>query len=157
MRLLTLTTALLLATTAAAHAATPKACDLLSQSAASSLWGAPLDSVTPLGDAGCNYSRPHDEWVMTQLFDASAWGANGPKLFNMLIGGTPQGGTGEPIPGLGELATFTTSSPDPDKTFDSMVAVYARGHAFKITVRRSTNPHLKQDMIQTAKQMLAKL
>jgi hypothetical protein len=155
MRTLTLT--LLLSAATAAHAATPKACDLLTLPAASSLWGGALDSVTPLGDPGCNYSRPHDEWVMIQLFDASKWAANAPMIFKMLIGGTPQGGTGEPIPGLGEMATFTTSSPDPNKTFDSMVAVYGHGHSFKLSVRGSANPHLKQDLIQAAKQMLAKL
>ena len=43
------------------------------------------------------------------------------------------------------------------KVVDYMVSVYGHGHALKITVRRSTNPHLKQDLIQAAKQIFAKL
>jgi hypothetical protein len=158
MRIVTLTAALLLST-AAAHAATPvKPCDLLSQSAAASLWGGAIESVRPLGEVGCSYERPHDEFVLTQIYDAHSWGSNAPMMFKMLLGGTPSGGTGEPIPGLGEMATFTSASPEADgKVVDYMVSVYGHGHALKITVRRSTNPHLKQDLIQAAKQIFAKL
>ena len=151
--------AALLASTAAASAAPPiKPCDLLSQSAAAALWGGPVDAPHERGALMCEYNRLHDEWVLTQLYDAHAWGSNAPMMFKMLLGGTPTGGTGEPIPGLGELATFTSASPEPDgKVVDYMVSVYGRGHALKITVRRSTNPHLKQDLIQAARQMFAKL
>ena len=158
MRTLTLLAALL-ASTAAARAATPvKPCDLLSQSAAASLWGGPVQTPMDRAGAGCMYSRDHDEWILTQLYDAHSWGNNAPMIFKMLLGGTPDGGTGEPIPGFGEMATFTSASPEPNgKVVDYMVSVYGHGHALKITVRRSSNPHLKQDMIQAAKQMFAKL
>jgi hypothetical protein len=149
---------LLLLTAASAHAAPPKACDLLSQSAAAQIFGGPLDPGQDVAGKGitCSFNRPHDEFILLQLNNVHNWGTNAPKLFPILAG-IPQGGTGAAIPNLGEMNNFTTSEPDPYKRFDSVLNIYAQGFWIILTVRGSTNPHLKDAMIQAGRQMLPKL
>ncbi len=139
---------------APAFAAPPKACDLLSTADAAKLWGGPVSAGVDRGKNGlmCQFDREHDEWVLVMVIDASSWGANSKKLFDMMAKGTPDQGS-EAIPNLGEGAYFNKSSAASN---DNALRFLHHGAFITLTVRYSKDPHIKDDLIQVAKQMIAK-
>jgi hypothetical protein len=146
------TIVLLLASTAAI-AAPPKACDLLSSQQAAQVWGGTLDPGNDLTKTGigCLFNRPADQWIMIQLTDVHNWGANSAKIFKM-TNTLPPSDHPETIPNLGELNVYSQAPGG-----DTRLSFYQRGYSVIVTVRGSTNPKLKDTLIQAARQMLPKL
>jgi hypothetical protein len=146
MKLSLSTLALALAACSIARAAPVKPCDLLTQEAASRLLGAPAEPPVDQGVL-CRFSHSADSEVAVAVVEA---GRNGAQLFTAVVQ-PGEGETAEPVPGLGELSSFIHSATH------SSLAVLFHGRILTLGVRNSANPELKAALVQTAKDMLARL
>jgi hypothetical protein len=131
------------------HAASPKACDLLSSQMAVVLAGGP---VTDHMDAGFLCLYPSDSagtQVSLSVTNASASDADS---YMQAKGGAGPGDAYESIPGLGDQNLFVVGA----NQKHSFIVFYHNKEVF-LFVHRKMTPELKAAMIQAMKEIIPKI
>jgi len=139
--------AVLLMSASAAHAAAPKACDLLTSQIATSLLGGPVSAPTDVQGMLCSYGTK-TATVSLAVVDSPGMAAADFTRANM-AGGRSSGI--EQIPGLGDAGFFIPAGGD----HNTMNVLY-HNKVLNFGVQKKLTPELKSQMIQTMKQWLAK-
>jgi len=135
---------------ASTHAAAPTACQLLNPDAASSLMGSPASAPVDMQGRGCAYSDKAGSKSVSFTFNDASMSVGDFTMMMKSQGG--MGGTVETIPGVGEQ-NFFFIKPGNQNTF----TVYYHGKMLTLSAQMKMTPALKTAMIQTMKQILAKI
>jgi len=143
----------LLAIPAVADAATPKACDLLSAQTATSLLGAAVGKPTDMKGATCTYvCTSGNATIALGIADSSGTdGAHDIQVLQMMAS-QEKGTTTKSIAGLGEQSFLVTRTSNKN----AIVLVYHQ-KMLTLAVQRPMTPELEKAMVQTLRQVLAKL
>jgi hypothetical protein len=142
---------LLFCSVADAAPGAPTSCDLLTQGAASALFGAPLDPARPMYPS-CGYfgaGGDDKKGVVLMLVDLS--GAPMAGMYAQLVHSDPTNRI-EPVSGLGDQASFVTRTED-DATTVALV-VLDHNRIYQLSATNSPNPHLKSDILQATRRIL---
>jgi hypothetical protein len=137
--------------------AAPKTCDLISAQTAAAVFGGPTGPGTEqiIATVGrqCLFETHSGGEVALGLMDKANMAALGAKPADILrVVNPPQPGQHtETISSLGEWNSFIASPTD------TSLYVLQHGYLVTLTVSGSKNPALKADLIQAAKQAIAKL
>lgn len=126
--------------------AAQSACSLMTPPAAAALLG---DSVQPgkaMGPA-CIFAHSDSEDVVISI---QVVGGAGAVMFGTIISGNSSSAN-EPVPGLGERASFQKSQTESD------LYILVRGKILMLGIRNAKNLDLKAAMIQAAKAIVARL
>jgi len=145
---------ILLATSAGARAATPKACDLLSAQTASSILGTAVGAaVDAKAGATCTYSsKSGNTTVALGIGDLPGTdGAHTIEVFQMMAS-QEKGSTSKSIPGLGEQSFLVVRASNKN----AIVLVYQQ-KMVTLAVQKPMTADLEKAMVQTVRQVLTKL
>jgi len=141
---------LLLTATSAAHAATPKACELLDAKTAASLAGSAVGAPADVQGVGCFYTtKSGSATVGLTMADAPAnAGSDVTRAMKM----ASPGATTESIPDLGDqnLLIVRTSNQN------GLMVVYHH-KTLSLAVQQRMTPDLKAAMIKAMRQIMSKL
>ena len=148
-----LTAALLVLFTAtsAAHAATPKACELLDAQTAASLVGSAVGAPVDAQGVGCGYSTKSGS-ATVGLTMGDAPGNAGADLIRVMKLSAGQGAITESLPDLGEQ-NFLLVRPSNQ---NGLMVVYHH-KILSLAVQRHMTPELKAAMIQAMRKILSKI
>jgi hypothetical protein len=133
-----------------------KACDLMTQSTATAIYGRPVAAgryeMATVGISDCRFDGPNGGFAEIGLMDPKGMNMSAPDMFKLST--HPDAGeTVEIIPVLGEAATLK-KGPD-----DTSLFVLIHGLMMELTSDRGSTPApaLKAALIQAARVALAKL
>jgi len=158
---------ILLAASPAVRAAPAKACDLMTQQAAATVTGHPVDPgyEEDIGKSiNCKFnSAEGGQVVSVGILDPQDMGVSAQALFQISV----DGGKGKPattseiIPGLGENAFYTDANPG-TAVADSTISVLYHGKILILDVNglapnNSQNAQRKAALVQAAKQALSQM
>jgi hypothetical protein len=141
-----LTLAAMLAAFSAAAAAADSPCNLITPQIATAIMGDAVKPGNAMGTA-CVFSHSEMKDVTVNI---QVVGGMGAELFDSIISGNGNS-SNEPVPGLGEKASFQISHTESD------LYVLVHGKIVTLGVRNSRNPNLKDSMIHAAKAMIGRL
>ncbi len=145
----------LLLASSAAIAAEPAttSCDLLTQAAATALFGAPLDPAREMLPSCGYFGAGGDDKKGVIFMLVEIPGVPMAGMYTQLLHSDPTSKI-EPVSGLGDQANFVTRTDGGGTTIS--LAVLDHNRIYELGATNSPNPNLRSDIVQATRRILQK-